>query len=205
MNTERVLLGLSFISFVLIVKASSSPYVMDVSRYPALLMFEQFSFLNDVIFNIAIGFIVSALFYFVVVYMPEQRRLMKLENQTKRNLIELMKLMMSIPASIYLLYIVGRNDVKPFNQTTPQDIMNMSKEMINSNEPILNGTDEITMIDTHYKYWCDIYNKANTVKSILISNMDDVDERFLEAIDEIMLIDLSYQIDSDRKKKVFCL
>lgn len=75
---RKLIWGLFFVALFLLFKSSDEPIVIN-SLQPLL---RQFDSGNTIIFNICIGYIVSLLFYLLIVFVPEKRR----ENELKQKL-----------------------------------------------------------------------------------------------------------------------
>lgn len=75
---RKLIWGLFFVALFLLFKSSDEPIVIN-SLQPLL---RQFDSGNTIIFNICTGYIVSLLFYLLVVFVPEKRR----ENELKQKL-----------------------------------------------------------------------------------------------------------------------
>lgn len=65
---------LIFLSTFLIIKTSEEPILPFFAGSFIEVLFQKFDFSNKIINDISIGYIVSAIFYFVVVYLPEKQK-----------------------------------------------------------------------------------------------------------------------------------
>lgn len=73
---DLIILGFSLISLFLLIKATDLAYPFD---WKWLRVFNKFSYGNDIVINISTGYMVSAIFYLLNVFLP------KMENLTKYN------------------------------------------------------------------------------------------------------------------------
>ena len=79
---ERKLIWILFVLSILLLLKSSDERVVSVIENPFVKStFYQFSNGNSIIFNLSIGYIVSLIFYLIVVAIPEYRTKQELKNQ----------------------------------------------------------------------------------------------------------------------------
>jgi hypothetical protein len=69
-----LLTALTVISLFLILKSSGDPIINPIENTIFEDVFLQFSYGNNIIFDISIGYLVSAIFYFIVVFLPDRRK-----------------------------------------------------------------------------------------------------------------------------------
>ncbi|TON99213.1 hypothetical protein, partial [Vibrio parahaemolyticus] len=66
---NKGLLLLSFLCLLLMLKSSEEKLLLD----SAGLLFQQFKLGNEIVFNLSCGMLISIWFYFLVVWLPEQK------------------------------------------------------------------------------------------------------------------------------------
>lgn len=100
-----------FISVFGVFKFSSDPFLFK--NRAMLFWFENFKFGNETLLNISIGMMISYLFYYIVVYIPEKREKKVLDTLIKIELKKLLKLY----SSIYIFLNLNFNENKKINLT----------------------------------------------------------------------------------------
>lgn len=100
-----------FISVFGVFKFSSDPFLFK--NRAILFWFENFKFGNETLLNISIGMMISYLFYYIVIYIPEKREKKVLDILIK---IELEK-MLKLYSSIYIFLNLNFDENKKINLT----------------------------------------------------------------------------------------
>ncbi len=93
-----ILWVLSIASIILVLKTSDEPMLSIFRDTWADLFFQQFDIGNLIIFNLSIGFLVSVIFYLLVVWFPNRQR----RNLIKRNFEEQYKMFKRDTIKIFL-------------------------------------------------------------------------------------------------------
>jgi len=78
---NKLIWWLFFVAVFLLFKSSDEVLVTFLSESPIARIFYQFESGNSIIFNLCIGYIVSLIFYVLVVYMPERRAKQELKEE----------------------------------------------------------------------------------------------------------------------------
>ncbi len=78
---KRLIWCLFIIALLLLFKSSDELLVSVLSNSPVARVFNQFETGNSIVFNLCIGYIVSLIFYVLVVYIPERRTKQELKEE----------------------------------------------------------------------------------------------------------------------------
>ena len=81
----KLLIFLLFISLLLMMKSSDENLFILFKGTILETLLSQFSFANTIIFNLSIGFIVSIVFYFLVVWIPDMKKKKLLKNNLTKH------------------------------------------------------------------------------------------------------------------------
>lgn len=143
-----ILWVLSIASIILILKTSDEPMLAVFRDTWVDLFFQQFDIGNLIIFNLSIGFLISVIFYLLVVWFPNRQR----KNLIKRNFKEQYKMFKRDTIGIFLSILrlssdhdltSKLSDVKEFRNYFQEDYCDSQNRW----HGVLNGLDEYYLKD----------------------------------------------------------
>lgn len=133
----------SIASIILILKTSDEPMLAVFRDTWVDLFFQQFDIGNLIIFNLSIGFLISVIFYLLVVWFPNRQR----RNLIKRNFEEQYKMFKHDTISIFLSILkLGSNPDLPSKLSDVREFRSYFDEPFCASQnrwhAVLNGLDE---------------------------------------------------------------
>jgi len=78
---KKLIWWLLVVAIFLLLKSSDEPIHQLFTDYYITRLFQQFEYGNSIVFNLCVGYIVSLLFYVLVVYLPERRIKQELKHE----------------------------------------------------------------------------------------------------------------------------
>ncbi|MFD0716074.1 hypothetical protein [Paenibacillus sp. GCM10027626] len=122
-KTNRILLfwiPLVF-SFLMILIIKFSPLSrLHTSEIPTLAWFDYGEQLGDLMFNLSIGYIVSCIFYYFVVYIPEQKKRLTIMNIIQIKIDSITEMMVQTLNYFYFKYAIQTADQEEKNKVLGQ-------------------------------------------------------------------------------------
>jgi hypothetical protein len=135
---------LTIVCFCLIFKTSSDPILSIFVNTPAQNIFCQFSTGNTIIFDLSTGFLVSMIFYLLVVWFPDRQK----KNIIKHNIEEQYRFFKEDTINILLnVCVAGSYDAKyPTNLLDQDEFRKYFKENVSESQTrwdaVFNGLDD---------------------------------------------------------------